>query len=193
MRSEREKMLAGETYFPMDAELRAASQRARRLCHRLNTGGPDDEAARPALFKELFAETGERTWILPPFHCDYGQNIKLGDLVFLNCNCVILDCAEVRIGSRVFIGPAVQIYTACHPMDAAERATGASFARPVEIGSDVWIGGGAIICPGVKIGDRSVIGAGSVVTRDIPADMVAAGNPCKVIRRVQAKDKPGVE
>lgn len=187
MRSEREKMLAGEYYNALDPELLVARQRARRLCAELNAGGVDGEAERPALLRKLFGKTGERPWVLPPFHCDYGENILIGDRVFFNFNCIVLDCAEVRIGCRVFIGPSVQIYTATHPLDADERGTGAGYALPIEIGSDVWIGGGAIICPGVKIGDRCVIGAGSVVTHDIPSDVMAAGNPCRVIRKLPRK------
>ncbi|WP_018604409.1 sugar O-acetyltransferase [Uliginosibacterium gangwonense] len=184
MRSEREKMLAGEAYSAIDPELMAARQRARRLCHELNAADADDQMRRKHIIRELFGAVSDRVFIQTPFHCDYGNNIYAGDLVFFNFNCVILDCAEVRIGNNVFIGPAVQIYTAEHPLDAAERATGKSSARPVEIGSDVWIGGGAIICPGIKIGNRSVIGAGSVVTHDVPEDVVVAGNPARVIRQL---------
>ena len=121
-------------------------------------------------------------WIQPLFHCDYGTNIRVGEKVFFNFNCVVLDVMEVKIGSNVLFGPAVQIYTAMHPMSAVERRTWLEYAKPVEIGSDVWVGGGAIICPGVKIGSGTVIGAGSVVTRDIPEGVFAAGNPCRVIR-----------
>lgn len=121
-------------------------------------------------------------WIQPLFHCDYGTNIRVGEKVFFNFNCVVLDVMEVKIGSNVLFGPAVQIYTAMHPMSAVERRTWLEYAKPVEIGSDVWVGGGAIICPGVKIGSGTVIGAGSVVTRDIPERVFAAGNPCRVIR-----------
>ena len=122
--------------------------------------------------------------IEPPFFCDYGTNIELGDKVFFNFNCVILDVAKVTIGSNVMFGPAVQIYTATHPMDAEERRSGLEFAKPVRIGNDVWLGGGVIVCPGVTIGDAAVIGAGSVVVRDIPAGVFAAGNPCRVIREI---------
>jgi maltose O-acetyltransferase len=125
-------------------------------------------------------------WLEPPFYCDYGRNIALGRKVFFNFNCVILDVMAVRIGDRTLCGPAVQIYTAVHPLDAAERSRGLEFAKPVAIGSDVWIGGAAVICPGVTIGDRAVIGAGSVVTRDVPADVFAAGNPCRAIRTLES-------
>jgi maltose O-acetyltransferase len=124
-------------------------------------------------------------WIEPPFYCDYGSNITLGDKVYFNFNCIILDIAPVVIGSGVMFGPAVQIYTATHPLNAAERNSGLEFGLPISIGDDVWVGGGAIICPGVKIGARSVIGAGSVVTKDIPEDVLAVGNPCRVIRAIE--------
>ena len=140
------------------------------------------ESAR--LIKELVPAAGHGLWIEPPFYCDYGSNITLGERVFFNFNCVILDVAPVRIGSRVLFGPAVQVYAATHPLSAAERSTGLELGKMVEIGDDVWIGGGAIICPGVSIGARSVIGAGSVVTRDIPEEVLAVGNPCRVVRKV---------
>ena len=127
---------------------------------------------------------GKEVWIEPPFYCDYGSNITLGDNVFFNFNCVVLDVTPVVIGSRVLFGPAVQIYAATHPLSAAERRSGLEAGKPVEIGDDVWVGGGAIICPGVQIGPESVIGAGSVVTRNIPARVLAAGNPCRVIREL---------
>ena len=129
------------------------------------------------------AEAGDGAVIRPPFHCDYGYNIRIGPGVFFNFNCVVLDVCEVRVGDFTLFGPAVQIYTATHPMNALLRRTQES-GKPVEIGSDVWVGGGAILCPGVKIGARSVIGAGSVVTRDIPEGVFAAGNPCRVIREI---------
>lgn len=191
MRSEREKMLTGESYRAMDPELIADRQRARRLCHELNRAHPDGQAHQIEILRALFGATGEPVIIQPPFYCDYGKNIYIGNMVFFNFNCVILDCAEVHIGNNVFIGPAAQIYTAEHALDAGLRATGASHARPVEIGDDVWIGGGAIICPGVKIGARSVIGAGSVVTRDVPEDVIVAGNPARVIRQLSESGSAG--
>ena len=136
---------------------------------------------------ELFGRTTD-AWIQPPFYCDYGTNISLGAKVCFNFNCVVLDVMPVTIGDNVLFGPAVQLYTATHPINAAERRTGLELAKPITIGSDVWIGGGTIICPGVTIGDRSVIGAGSVVTRSIPADVTAAGNPCRVIRSLASAD-----
>jgi maltose O-acetyltransferase len=123
-------------------------------------------------------------WLQPPFFCDYGSNIHLGKKVFFNFNCVVLDVCEVRIGDRTMFGPAVQVYAATHPLDAAERSSGRELGKPVVIGADVWVGGGAVICPGVTIGDRAVIGAGAVVTRDVPAGVFAAGNPCRVIKTI---------
>ncbi|GIZ50139.1 sugar O-acetyltransferase [Noviherbaspirillum aridicola] len=184
MKSEKEKMLAGEPYDPLDAQLSADRRRARLLTRALNDTRDDQPEERARLIRELMPDSGSGTWIEPPFHCDYGANITLGDRVFMNFNCVILDVAPVRIGSGTLLGPAVQIYAATHPMRAQERRTGLEAGRPVEIGDEVWIGGGAIICPGVRIGHRSVIGAGSVVTGDIPDDVFAAGNPCRVIRPI---------
>lgn len=183
MLSEREKMLAGEWYESWDEELVRIQRQARRLCRELNACEDDDWEARAAIFRKLVGSGGEDLWIEPPFRCDYGVNIKLGSRVFFNFNCVVLDSAEVKIGDDVLIGPAVQIYTVNHPLDAEARVTTWLLnAKPVEIGSKAWIGGGTIICPGVKIGARSVIGAGSVVTRDIPEGVLAVGNPCRVIR-----------
>ena len=181
MRSERQKMLAGELYDPLDAELALARNRARDLCQALNGTRESEQAERRRLLRELFGEGGDEVWMQPPFFCDYGTNILLGRKCFFNFNCVVLDVCPVRIGDHTLFGPAVQIYTAMHPLDAALRRK-QEFGKPVEIGSDVWVGGGAIICPGVAIGARAVIGAGSVVTRNIPGAVFAAGNPCRVIR-----------
>ena len=184
MRSEKEKMLGGELYDPLDPQLSAERRRARLLCKALNDTADDRQDERARLVRELIPAAGEAVWIEPPFYCEYGTNITLGDRVFFNFNCVVLDVASVRVGSGVLFGPAVQIYAATHPLGAAERRTGLEYGRAVEIGDDVWVGGGAIICPGVRVGARAVIGAGSVVTRDIPAGVLAAGNPCRVIREI---------
>ncbi len=181
MKSEREKMLAGELYDPLDPELVQARQRARDLCSDLNGTREGDHDTRRRLLVELLGSGGDSVWMQPPFYCDYGSNLHLGQRVFFNFNCVVLDVCEVRVGDFTLFGPAVQIYTATHPMSAALRRT-QEFGQPITIGSDVWVGGGAILCPGVRIGSRTVIGAGSVVTRDLPADVFAAGNPCRVIR-----------
>ena len=181
--TEREKMLAGQLYDPLDTELVAARTRARDLCQELNTTREAEHDRRRGILLELFGRGGDTVWMQPPFFCDYGSNIELGERVFFNFNCVVLDVCQVAIGDFTMFGPAVQILTATHPLDATLRRV-QEFAKPIEIGSDVWVGGGAIICPGVKIGSRSVIGAGSVVTRDIPANVLAAGNPCRVIREI---------
>jgi len=176
-------MLAGELYDPLDPELVRARDRARDLCQALNATREAEQEERRRIVRELFGAGGESVWLQPPFYCDYGSNIELGERVFFNFNCVVLDVCRVRIGDYTLFGPNVQIYTATHPMDPALRRK-QEFAKPIEIGADVWVGGGAIICPGVRIGSRSVIGAGSVVTRDVPEGVFAAGNPCRVIREV---------
>ncbi|HEX2456149.1 MAG TPA: sugar O-acetyltransferase [Vicinamibacterales bacterium] len=184
MPSERQKMVAGETYDPFDPELVAARTHARDLCQALNSSSEDQQDERRRILRALFGTGGDTVWMQPPFFCDYGSNIELGERVFFNFNCVVLDVCPVRIGDFSLFGPAVQIYTPLHPLDAEQRRR-EEFGKPVEIGSDVWVGGGAIILPGVRIGSRAVIGAGSVVTRDVPGGVLAAGNPCKVIREIR--------
>ena len=184
MKTEKEKMLAGELYDASDAQLCAERRRARDLCKALNDSRDEEQDRRAGIVRELFGSAGDAVWIEPPFYCDYGTNITLGEKVYFNFNCVVLDPALVSIGSNVLFGPAVQIYSASHPVSAAERRTGLEFARPIEIGSDVWIGGGAIIFPGVRIGSGTVVGAGSVVTRDLPERVLGVGNPCRVIRKL---------
>lgn len=183
MPTEREKMLRGELYRADDPELVAARTKARELCYRLNHNPHADKAVRQQLLTELLASGGDSAHIEPPFQCDYGSNICLGENVYFNFNCVVLDVCQVTIGDHTLIGPSVQIYTATHPMNAQLRRQ-QEFGKPITIGSDVWIGGGAILCPGITIGDRTVIGAGSVVTKDLPPDVFAAGNPCRVIRPI---------
>jgi maltose O-acetyltransferase len=183
MKTDRQKMLAGELYDPFDPELLACRERARDLCQALNATREAEQEERRRILRELFGAGGETVWMQPPFFCDYGSNIELGERVFFNFNCIVLDVCLVRIGSYSLFGPAVQIYTPMHPFNAELRRR-EEFGKPIEIGSDVWVGGGAIILPGVRIGSRSVIGAGSVVTRDIPEDAFAAGNPCRVIREI---------
>lgn len=187
MPTELETMLAGELYNPHDAELVEMRRRARDLCWDLNATREADVDLRRQILRELFGAGGETVWLQPPFFCDYGVHISLGEKVFFNFNCVVLDVCRVTIGDRTLFAPAVQIYAATHPLDAVRRRTQES-GQPVTIGSDCWIGGGAIICPGVTIGDRTVIGAGSVVTRDIPAGVVAAGNPCRVLRVIEPSE-----
>lgn len=184
MLTEKEKMLAGELYDPLDRQLSSERRRARLLVKALNDTRDDQPEERARLIRELIPSSGQGVWIEPPFFCDYGSNIHLGEKVFFNFNCVVLDVARVDIGSRVLFGPAVQLYAATHPMTAAGRETGLELGKGIVIGDDVWIGGGAIVCPGVHIGHRSVIGAGSVVTGDVPEYVFAAGNPCRVIRPI---------
>ena len=186
MKTEKEKMIDGELYFALDKQLSDDRTTTRLLIKRLNESFEDQPEIRAEILKQLIPKAGEGLWIQPPFYCDYGYNMIVGDRVFFNFNCVVLDVSYVRIGSRTLFGPNVQIYTATHPIDAQERASGYEYAKPIAIGEDVWVGGSAVICPGVTIGDRTIIGAGSVVTRDIPSDVFAAGNPCKVIRHLQA-------
>ncbi len=187
MRSERDKMLAGELYDPNDTDLVAGRLRSRGLCQRLNAlpAGTTDGHAR--LLAELFGKPVD-TCVTPPFQCDYGLNIEFGSGVYFNFGCVVLDVAPVRIGHRVLFAPGVHIYSASHPMSVAARRSGLELGFPVTIDDDAWIGGGSLICPGVTIGAGAVIGAGSVVTRDIPAGVFAAGNPCRVIRTIGADE-----
>ena len=184
MRSEEEKMLAGELYAAFDPALLAARTRAKQLLHRLNvTEYLLTDAARQILAERL-PHAGENLWVEPPFHCDYGSNIYCGDNVYFNVNCVVLDAARISIGSNVLFGPGVQLYAATHPLDAAVRRT-LELTKPITIGNDCWLGGGAIVCPGVSIGDGCVIGAGAVVTKNIPAYSLAVGNPARVVKHLQ--------
>lgn len=182
--TEREKMLAGELYDSMDPELSAMRLRCRGLTHRLNHSSPADVDMRREVLAELVARHGADFWVEPPFYCDYGSHITVGDRVFVNYNCAFLDVLPITVGSDVLFGPGVQIYTASHPLDAATRRTWLESGKPITVGNDVWVGGSAILLPGVTVGDRSVVGAGSVVTRDVPPDCVVAGNPARVIRRL---------
>jgi maltose O-acetyltransferase len=186
MKTEKEKMLAGELYDPLDQQLVDERLRTRLLIKELNDTREDQPEERARILKELIPNAGTGLWLQPPFYCDYGSYMIVGEKVFFNFNCVVLDVTYVTIGSRTLFGPNVQIYTATHPMDHRERASGLEFAKPITIGEDVWVGGSAVICPGVTIGDRTIIGAGSVVTKDIPSDVFAAGNPCRVIRSLTA-------
>lgn len=185
MKTEQEKMLDGELYDPMDGDLVIARSRARDMCQALNETREADQDKRRDVLTALFGVGGDTVWMQPPFFCDYGSNIELGERVFFNFNCVVLDVCKVQIGSFSLFGPAVQIYTAAHPLDAELRRR-QEFGKPVEIGSDVWVGGGAIILPGVRIGSRTVIGAGSVVTQNIPESVFAVGNPCRVVREIMS-------
>jgi len=183
MHAERRKMLAGELYDPGDPELTLARERARDLCRALNDTRASQHAERRRIAQELFGTGGDSVHVEPPFHCDYGSNIHLGARVFFNFGCVVLDVCEVRIGEHTLLGPGVQLLTPLHPMDAPSRRV-REFGKPILIGADVWIGGGALVLAGVHIGSRSVIGAGSVVVRDVPAAKVVAGNPARILRDI---------
>ena len=180
--TEKEKMLAGERYNCLDPDLEVERQRAKVLLRLFNSNEAAPE--RQAILRRLLGEIGGNSIIEPPFHCSYGHNIHIGDRVFLNVLCTILDCNEVRIGHHVMIGPSVQIYTAAHALEVESRIQGWEVAKPVAIEEKVWIGGGAIILPGVTVGRTSVVGAGAVVTQSVPANCVVAGNPAKVIREL---------
>ncbi|MFG6178489.1 sugar O-acetyltransferase [Halomonas sp. THAF12] len=181
--TEKDKMLAGLPYLSSDAALQAESRHAKTVCHRFNLMDPGDSAARMAVLAELLHFEGE-AHIEPSFYCDYGYNIRLGDGFYANHHLTILDPCAVTIGRRVMFGPHVLLSTATHPLEArARRET--EHAAPIGIGDDVWLGGNVSVMPGVTIGDRAVIGAGSVVTRDVPADVVAVGNPCRVVRALE--------
>ena len=177
-------MVSGELYIADDPHLHALGAKRRRLQHEINTSAWDAFDERTALFRELFGAIGEGSHIEPPFRCDYGCNITIGHGFYANTDCIILDVAPVTIGDNVLIGPNVSIYTACHPLDAIERNKWVEWAEPVTIGNNVWIGGSSTILPGVTVGDNVVIGAGSVVTRDVPSDVVVGGNPARIIKRL---------
>lgn len=189
MPSERDKMLAGELYLAADPELVALRRHARRLVREFNATTEDEPERRSELLQTLFGFVGGPIEIEPTFRCDYGSNIRVGSGFYMNFGGVILDCAAVDIGDQVQCGPGVHIYAATHPLLARERIQGPELARPVKIGHRVWLGGGVIVCPGVTIGDDTTIGAGSVVTRDIPEGVLAAGNPCRIIRSLA--ESPG--
>ena len=182
-RTERDKMLAGESYNCLDLDLEAERREVKRLLRLYNLTEALPE--RQTLLRQLLGHTGRNSIIEPPFHCVYGRNIHLGDDVFLNFLCTILDCNEVHIGHHVMIGPGVQIYCAAHHLAAETRIQGLEVARPVVIEDNVWIGGSAILLPGVTVGRNAVVGAGAVVTRDVAANTVVAGNPARVIRELK--------
>lgn len=190
MPTEKEKMLAGQLYLAADEELSEERLKARQLLKKLNDSDPEDIRLRKQVFSALLGEIGNDFWIEPPFYCDYGYNIRAGHQVYFNFDCVVLDVAQVTIGDRCLFGPNVQLYTATHPVNWKVRGSLLEYGSPITIGSDVWIGGGAIICPGVTIGDRSIIAAGAVVTRDVAADVLVGGNPARVIKQLEKNDKP---
>ncbi|UOQ43553.1 sugar O-acetyltransferase [Halobacillus salinarum] len=182
--TEKEKMLKGMLYQSWDPELLNERARARKLVDSLNRSKSTESHFREQLISDLFGTIDGDIFIEPPFYCDYGYNIHVGDGFFANFNCVFLDVCEIRIGKRALLGPNVQLYTATHPMERKTRASGVEAGKPIIMGDDVWIGGGAIINPGVTIGDNVVIGAGSVVTKDVPSHTFTAGNPAQMIKQL---------
>jgi len=182
MSEQKQRMLAGELYLAADEELTADRLRAARLRERYNATGADEPQLRAALLADLLGAVGERVEILPPLHVDYGYQTTIGPGTFLNTGAVLLDVARISVGADVQIGPNVQLLTPTHPLDPVLRRTGREAGEPITIGDNVWLGGGVIVCPGVTIGENSVVGAGAVVTRDLPANVLAVGNPARVIR-----------
>lgn len=188
-RDEWERMLSGELYVADSPQQREANMHKRRLVQAINTSAYDAFDERDRLFHELFGSLGRGAFLEPPFNCDYGCNIYIGDNFYANMDCIFLDVASITIGDHVFFGPRVGLYTPYHPIDAAVRVSGPEGARPITIGSDVWFGGNVVVGPGVTIGNDVVIGAGSVVVKDIPSHSVAVGNPCHVIREITDADR----
>ena len=184
-KSEKQKMLNGELYLAGGAELKADYLHGQALLEEFNRSPASDPVHRFQLLRDLLGAIGADTVIRPRLQCDYGQHIRIGARTFINFDCVLLDCNTITIGDDVQIAPGVHIYTATHPIDAATRVSGLEYALPVIIGNGVWLGGGSIICPGITIGDNTVIGAGSVVVKSLPANVVAAGNPCRVLRSLE--------
>ncbi|TDQ79400.1 sugar O-acetyltransferase [Sphingobacterium yanglingense] len=187
--SEQEKMISGEPYYANRKELTTLRLEAQRLCFRYNQIDPKNHRERKSLIRGLFGKTEGLFCIEQPFYCDYGFNIEIGESFFSNYHLTILDCAPVKIGNNVMLGPSVSIYTAGHPIHHELRNTGLEYALPVTIGDNVWIGGHVVINPNVTIGNNTVIGSGSVVTKDIPDNVIAVGNPCKVLRAITEEDK----
>lgn len=186
--TEKEKMLSQKLYDAGDKELVEDRLRAKDLCYKFNNKKPQDLESKKEIIKDLGIKTQGKYEILAPFWCDYGYNIEIGQNFFANHNTIIIDYAKVKFGDNVFIGPNCGFYTAGHPLEVVKRNVGLEYAYPITIGDNVWIGGGVHIMPGVTIGDNSVIGGGSVVVNDIPANTLAAGNPCKLIRKLESKD-----
>lgn len=182
--TEKEKMLRGELYLACDPQLSSEHRRSLKLCREYNDTDPTDDQELDRIIREFVHVDGDRVVVKQPIRFDYGCNTYFGNNVYINYGVQILDVCEVRIGNDVLIAPNVQILAACHPLDPEERRSGKEFGKPITIGDNAWIGGGVIICPGVKIGENAVIGAGSVVTKDIPANCVAAGNPCKIMKKI---------
>ena len=185
MKTEKQKMLNGELYNAADPELSGERQNARRLTRLYNTSLETDKNKRTELLKELLGSTGENVYIEPTFRCDYGYNIHVGQNFYANFDCVFLDVCEIRIGDNCMLAPGVHIYTATHPLNPIERISGAEYGKPVTIGDNVWIGGRAVINPGVTIGNNVVIASGAVVTKDVPDNVVVGGNPARMIKQIE--------
>lgn len=184
--TEKELMLAGQLYMANDEELMADNRRARKLLREFNAS---EKEQRVGLLRELFEQVGENPWVEPPFYCDYGCHIRVGNNFYANFDCIILDVCDVVIGDNVLLGPRVSIFTAGHPIDAAVRGSGLEYGKKVVIGSNVWIGGNTVINPGVHIGDNVVIGSGAVITKDVPSGVIAVGNPGRILREITEQDK----
>jgi maltose O-acetyltransferase len=186
------RMLRGELYLADDPEIAAAQARAQGLQERYNATRHDEPEVRDRLLRELLGEVGEGVVVRPPFYCDYGSHIAIGSRTFLNYDCVLLDVAPIRIGAACQLATRVQLLTATHPVDPEPRRLGWESADPIELGDNVWLGGGAVVCPGVSIGEDTVVGAGAVVTRDLPAGVVAAGVPARVVREIGERDRVSI-
>lgn len=189
--TEWEKLQAGQIYNDFDEDLFQRRIAAKKLFRAYNKTDDEETELRNRIMKQLFKSVGKNVWIEPDFKCEFGKNIVIEDDVYINFGCVILDCSEVTIGARTLIGPNIGIYPVNHAINALERINGGCYARPVHIGRNVWLGGDVKILSGVSIGDNTIVGAGSIVTKDIPSDVIAAGNPCRVIRKITNEDKTG--
>ncbi len=187
--TEKERMAAGQLYLSAEEQLTQERMRARQLNTQYNALPAQDTTQRARVLRELFGSCGEGAWVEQPFYCDYGYNIHVGKNFYANFNCTILDGAKVTIGDNVLLAPSVSLNTAGHPYDVQQRNAGLEYALPITIGNNVWVGGNVVVVPGVTIGDDTIIGAGSVVTHDIPSGVIAAGNPCRVIREITPEDK----
>ena len=189
MPTEKETMLRGDTYDPSDPELAAEREHAGELTRAYNTTTGTESDRRAELLEELFGSVGEGAYVEPPVRCDYGYNIHVGEEFYANVNCVFLDTREIRFGANCFLGPGVHAYAATHPIDAETRGEGLEYGEPVTVGDDVWIGGRAVLNPGVTIGDRVVIGSGAVVTGDVPDDVIVQGNPARVVKQLDGNER----
>ena len=187
--TEKELMLSGQLYIAKDKELAEDFSRAKKLLRLFNQTTEEEPEKRRDIISRLFSRSGKDVWIEPPFYCDYGCHISVGDSFYANYDCIVIDVCDVTIGNNVFFGPRVCVYTAAHPLSAAVRNTGLEYGKKVSIGSNVWIGGNTVINPGVSIGSNVVIGSGSVVTKDVPDNVVAVGNPCRVLREITEEDE----